>query len=407
MAQMKKKGYLVLASGRVFQGYAFGAEPKDGSGGGTSAAAGEVVFNTSLCGYQEILTDPSYQGQIVAMTSSHVGNYGINKEDVESRKLFLSGFIVQEESAVHSNYRATYTLHEYLAANGVPGLTGVDVRALTRYLRSQGAVNGIISTDGRDLKGLIKKAKAVPSMDGVDMTRIVTSQRSYAWKEGSGEWKESMMVKKPAAAPKKKKVVVMDFGVKQNILRCLVDMNCDVSVVPANTTAYEIMNEKPDGILLSNGPGDPAAVKDGVKTIQDLIGISSKAKKDGEKVPAMFGICLGHQLLGLALGGKTYKLKFGHHGANHPIKDLETGRVDITTQNHGFCVAAEKSAKGELTIAGNKDVLVTHVNLNDDAIEGMRHKNLPIFSVQYHPEAASGPHDARHLFNRFLKLMDN
>lgn len=391
MKQNRVKGYLALASGRVFQGWCFGAEPGEKSGG-------EVVFNTSLSGYQEILTDPSYQGQIVAMTPSHIGNYGINPDDVESRKIYLSGFIVQEESALYSNWRATDSLHNYLQKAGVAGLTGVDTRALTRYLRTQGAVNGIISCNGRDLKALVKKAKAVPSLEGMNLASMVSTGETYKWDKGSSE----------ATAKKsgKKKVVVMDFGVKQNILRCLVDRGCEVTVVPSSASPEEILEKDPDGVLLSNGPGDPAVVEDGIKTIESLIKHSAGQKQKGEKPLALFGICLGHQLMGLALGGNTYKLKFGHHGANHPIKDLETGRVDITAQNHGFCVEGQKTPKGEWIVKGNKDALVTHINLNDNAIEGLRHRTLPIFSVQYHPEASSGPHDANHLFDRFMNHME-
>jgi carbamoyl-phosphate synthase small subunit len=379
----KIKAYLALATGRVFEGEAFGAAPSDKS-------FGEVVFNTSLTGYQEILTDPSYNGQMVVMTGSHVGNYGINPEDVESRKLYLSGFIVQELSRTVSNYRSTMSLDQYLRENGVTGITGIDTRALTRHLRTQGAVNGLITLDGKDLKGLIRKAKALPSMEGQDLVPPVTSTKSYTWNEGLGSWSE-----KKNTSGKGKKVVVLDFGAKQNILRCLAERGCEVTVVPAKTPADEILAQKPDGVLLSNGPGDPACVTYGIKTIKEL----------ADKKMPMFGICLGHQMLGLALGGETYKLKFGHHGANHPIKDLETGQVDITTQNHGFAVKAEQKG-GEWTLKGNKDVLVTHINLNDQSAAGLRHKTKPVFSVQYHPEAAAGPHDAQHLFDRFMKLMD-
>lgn len=399
MAQVK--GYLALETGRVFEGWLFGASPND------SQTGGEVVFNTSLCGYQEILTDPSYQGQIVVMTPSHVGNYGINPDDMESRRVYLSGFIVQEQSAVYSNWRASKGLDQYLSEAGVPGLSGVDTRALTRYLRSQGAVNGIILAAGTDAKKMVKRAKAVPSLGDHDLTQLVTTDSTYQWTEGSGSWKESMLVRDLGAPTNpKRRVVVMDFGVKQNILRCLVDQNCDVTVVPASATTEEILEHNPDGVLLSNGPGDPAAVKNGIKTIQGLIEENLSRKKKGGKPVPVFGICLGHQLMGLALGGTTYKLKFGHHGANHPIKDIETGRVDITTQNHGFAVKGEKLSNGEWVVKGNKDALVTHINLNDEAIEGLRHKTLPMFSVQYHPEAASGPHDARHLFDRFLNLIN-
>lgn len=389
----RKKAYLALATGRIFEGWHFGADvPEKG---------GEVIFNTSLTGYQEIITDPSYQGQIVVMTPSHIGNYGINLEDVESKKIFLSGFVVQELSGVVSNWRANMSLEDYFKKAGVPGMTGVDTRALTRHLRSLGAVNGIMSTDGAKPEALIKKAKALPSMEGQDLVKQVTSDKSYGWTEGSGTW--SSWAKHEGT---KKKVVVIDFGVKLNILRCLVDLNCDVTVVPATTPAKEIMAFKPDGIMLSNGPGDPAAVTYGVQTIRDLVQENEGRIKKGSKPMAIFGICLGHQMTGLALGGETFKLKFGHHGSNHPVKEFQTARVDVTSQNHGFGVAAEKDEKGEWILKGNKDVWASHVSLNDNTVEGLQHKSLPLFSVQYHPEASAGPHDARHLFERFINLME-
>ncbi len=440
MAQMtKRKAYLALASGRVFEGWHFGALPPEAPQLPGERGCGEVVFNTSLSGYQEILTDPSYCGQIVAMTASHIGNYGINNEDVESARLYLAGFVVQELSAVSSNWRATDRLHTYLEKAGVPGLTGIDTRALTLHLRMQGAVNGIISLDGRNLKGLVKRAKKIPSLEGQDLAKKVTAEETYTWKQGSGDWTvapasrfdnselstvrthsgtkagaqvsnlDSGLRTGTASTSRHnvdygtgrrndgKKVVVLDFGVKQNILRCLVDRHCEVTVVPATTSASQIMNLKPNGVVVSNGPGDPAMVSYGIQTLKELI--------DHKKLP-IFGICLGHQLLGLALGGRTYKLKFGHHGANHPIKDLETGRVDITTQNHGFAVEGEKTSQGEWIVKGNPEAVVTHVNLNDNAVEGLRHKKLPVYSVQYHPEASAGPHDARHLFDRFMHLME-
>jgi len=412
--RQKVKGYLALATGRVFTGWSFGADPEKAAGAANDAAphktrnSGEVVFNTSLTGYQEILTDPSYEGQIVAMTASHIGNYGVNDEDVESKKIYLSGFVVQEESATYSNWRASSSLHDYLLKNGVPGLSGIDVRALTRFLRTQGAVNGIISTDGRDLDALIRKAKAIPSLEGRDLASVVTGGKEYKWSEGSLELPSAAQTPLIKVAHKgaKYKVVVVDFGVKQNILRCLVDRGCDVTVVPASATSDDILKHKPDGVMLSNGPGDPAAVTTGIKAIQGLVKQSEDAVKKGQKPTPLFGICLGHQLMGLALGGTTFKLKFGHHGANHPIKDLEHGNVDITTQNHGFAVEGEAGTKGEMLIKGNKDAIVTHVNLNDQSVAGLRHRTLPLFSVQYHPEASSGPHDAQHLFDRFVGLME-
>lgn len=390
----RQKAYLALATGRVFQGTLFGATPDEKKGG-------EVVFNTSLTGYQEILSDPSYQGQIVVMTPSHIGNTGVNNEDIESKKVYLSGFVVQENSSIVSNWRSSSSLHDWLLKAGVPGVSGVDTRALTRYLRSQGAVNAIISVDGRDLDALVKKAKALPSMEGQDLVKQVSSDQPYLWNDGNGNW--SVANKEKSG---KKRVVVIDFGVKQNILRCLVDRGCEVTVVPAAASAEEILRQKPDGIVLSNGPGDPSVVNYAIDSIKELIAHNNQVQQKGQKPTPMFGICLGHQLMGLALGGETYKLKFGHHGGNHPVKDLETGQVDITSQNHGFCVQGEKTKSGEYIVKGNPEAIVTHINLNDDAVEGLRHKTLPIFSVQYHPEASAGPHDANHLFDRFLKLME-
>jgi carbamoyl-phosphate synthase small subunit len=268
-------------------------------------------------------------------------------------------------------------------------------------------VNGIIASAGTNLKLLIKKAKSVSKLESADLTETVTSSNSYSWGKGTVHVLSAFQpAHKIDTESKKKNVVVMDFGVKENILRCLVDLNCDVTVVPSHASSEEILSKNPDGILLSNGPGDPAMVKKGIKTIKNLIDHNLSSQKKGAHAIPMFGICLGHQLLGLALGGSTYKLKFGHHGANHPIKDLETGQVDITSQNHGFCVEGEKTSSGEWIVKGNKEAIVTHINLNDNAIEGLRHKKLPLFSVQYHPEASAGPHDAHHLFDRFLKLMD-
>ena len=393
----RQKGLLVLASGRVFEGWRFGAEP-------SASSSGEVVFNTSMCGYQEILTDPSYYGQIVVMTPSHVGNYGVTSNDVESGKIYLSGFVVQEESHLYSNWRAEGSLHSYLFKAGIAGLTGVDTRALTRHLRSMGAVNGFITGESKDVKALIKKARAIPSMVGRNLASEVTTDKSYTWSQESYSLDSATADQRQPA--RSKKVVVMDFGVKQNILRCLVDRGCDVVVVPSTTSADEILAQKPDGVLFSNGPGDPAMVEEGVGTIRNLIEHGLSQQKKGQKPISLFGICLGHQMMGLALGGRTFKLKFGHHGANHPIKDLETGKVDIVTENHGFCVEGQKSPKGEWIVKGNKDALVTHINLNDNGIEGLKHRTLPLFSVQYHPEASSGPHDSNHLFDRFLNSME-
>ena len=355
------KAKLVLEDGKIFEGSSFGARGE---------RCGEIVFNTSMTGYQEILTDPSYKGQIVAMTYPLIGNYGVNMEDVESRKIFLEGFIVKEYSGITSNWRSKKDLASYLKDNNILAIEGVDTRALTRHIRLKGAMKAIISTQGLDEKSLLKKVKSSQSLVGIDLVKEVTSDRIQYWNK-SGKYK----------------VVVIDCGVKFNILRELEKQNCKVIVVPSHTSAEKILEMNPDGILLSNGPGDPAAVRYVVENVKRLIG----------KLP-IFGICLGHQMLGLALGGETYKLKFGHHGANHPVKDLRTGKVYITVQNHGFCM--------DIKSLNKKDVDITHVNLNDNTSEGMRHKKLPIFSVQFHPESSAGPHDAKYLFSEFIRMME-
>jgi len=353
---------LVLEDGTVFRGKSFGAPGEK---------FGELVFNTSMTGYQEILTDPSYKGQIVAMTYPLIGNYGVNTEDIESRQPFVEGFIVKECSTIASNWRANDTLGDYLKKNGIVGIEGMDTRALTLHIRQSGAMKAVLSTMDLNEKKLLGKVRYSPGLVGVDLVKEVTCGKTYMWsKVKQGKYK----------------VVVLDCGVKYNILRKLIQNKCQVVVVPANTQASEILNMKPDGVLLSNGPGDPAAVKYVIDTTRQLIG----------KAP-IFGICLGHQMLGLALGGRTYKLKFGHHGANHPVKDLKSGRVSITVQNHGFCVDIDSLNK--------RDVEITHINLNDKTLEGMRHKKLPVFSVQFHPEASAGPHDADYLFKTFVQMM--
>jgi len=354
---------LALEDATVFRGKSFGA---------AGERYGEVVFNTGMAGYQEILTDPSYKGQIVIMTYPLIGNYGVNKEDAESRKPFLEGFAVKEYSKIASNWRKEKSLSDYLKENNILGIEGIDTRALTLHIRQAGAMKAVLSTKDLDEKSLVKKAKDSPGLIGIDLVREVTSNRKYVWDRAKED---------------KYRVVVIDCGVKYNILVKLLENKCQVTVVPAQTPAEEILKMKPDGILLSNGPGDPAAVSYVIETTRRLIG----------KVP-IFGICLGHQMLGLALGGATYKLKFGHHGANHPVKDLKTGRVSITVQNHGFCVDIDSLDK--------KDIEITHLNLNDQTLEGMRHKKLPIFSVQFHPEASPGPHDAEYLFREFIKIME-
>ena len=355
---------LALEDGMVFKGNSFGS---------SGQALGEVVFNTSMAGYQEIITDPSYKGQIVMMTYPLIGNYGINKEDVESRRPFLEGFVVKEYSKIASNWRKDQGLGEYLKENNILAIEGIDTRALTLHIREKGSLKAVLSTQDFDENSLVDKAKTSRGLAGLDLVKDVTIPRKYAYTQ---------------IKDAKFKVVVLDCGVKYNILRELLRYKCNVIVLPAQATAKEILAAHPDGVLLSNGPGDPAAVDYVVKTVACLIG----------QVP-IFGICLGHQMLALALGGKTYKLKFGHHGANHPVKDLKTGKVYITSQNHSFCVDIDSLPK--------KDIQLTHVNLNDGTLEGLRHKKLPIFSVQFHPEAAPGPQDAEYLFAEFARLMKN
>ncbi|HDZ77290.1 MAG TPA: carbamoyl-phosphate synthase small subunit [Candidatus Omnitrophica bacterium] len=361
-----KKAILVLEDGFSLEGEGFGAQGE---------AFGEVVFNTSMSGYQEIITDPSYRGQIITMTYPLIGNYGINYEDVESKKLHLEGFVVKEISKIYSNYRAKTSLDEYLKKYNVVGVSGIDTRALTRHIRIEGAMRGVVSTDELDKKSLVEKIKASSGLEGRDLVKEVTCREAYDWAQPQAENKEARY-----------KVVVLDCGVKFNILRSLVSLGAQVRVVPAKTGADEILNLKPDGVLLSNGPGDPAAVKYVIKTVADLLG----------KVP-IFGICLGHQMLGLALAGKTYKLKFGHHGGNHPVMDLKTRKVEITSQNHGFNL--------DMDSFSNEDIEITHMNLYDNTVEGIRHKKISAFSVQYHPESSPGPHDAGYLFKKFVEMM--
>lgn len=345
----------------MFEGISFGAHGE---------TAGELIFNTSMTGYQEILTDPSYRGQIVTMTYPLIGNCGVNAEDVESHKPFVEGLVVRECSSMPSNWRAEKSLPDYLEENGIVGIQEVDTRAITRKLRIQGAMNVAISTTDLDDERLVDKARGSRHLPGLDLVREVVM-------DGPLEWRDEGQ----------RNVVVIDCGVKYNILRELAERGCRVTAVPAQTTAEEILAAEPDGVLISNGPGDPEPVTYVIDTVRELVG----------KVP-MFGICLGHQILGLALGGKTYKLKFGHHGANHPVKDMQTERVAITAQNHGFCV--------DIDSLDTAAVEITHMNLNDNTLEGIRHKELPIFSVQFHPEASAGPHDAAYLFDEFVKLMD-
>ena len=383
------KAILALADGQYYEGVSFGAEGE---------ALGEVVFNTSMTGYQEILTDPSYEGQLVAMTYPEIGNVGVNPEDVESMRPFTKGFIVKDYTPVPSNWRATEPLHEYMREHGIVGIQGIDTRALVRHLRDYGSQEGIISTRTSNPEQLITKAKASPGLVGRDLVRDVTCAGSYDWDQGMWElgagYKQRGPIRESGKAGRAKNgsfrtplyfVVAYDFGIKYNILRNLAEAGCRVRVVPAATSAEEVLGWNPDGIFLSNGPGDPDAVPYAKENVHKLIG----------KKP-VFGICLGHQIMGLALGGKTYKLKFGHHGGNQPVMDLTTRKVEITAQNHGFAVDAD-SLKGAAE--------VTHLNLNDNTVEGLAHRELPIFSVQYHPESSPGPHDASYLFRRFTDMM--
>jgi carbamoyl-phosphate synthase small subunit len=367
---------LALEDGRIFRGRGHGASGK---------RFGEVVFNTSLSGYQEILTDPSYAGQIVILTYPHIGNYGTNSLDSESPQPFAEGLVVRELSQVASNWRSEEEISHYLAHYGVPIISDIDTRALVLHLRKFGAMRGVLTTVGGGDAELVAKAKASPSMVGLDLASRVSTTTRYEWSKPSGAIDVAEM---SASRPEARfHVVAYDYGIKQNILRRLVDFGCSVTVVPAKASARDVLELKPDGVFLSNGPGDPEPVTYAARAVRDLMG----------RVP-VFGICLGHQIIGLALGGKTYKLKFGHHGGNHPVLNLETHKVEITAQNHGFAVDPDSLKASE--------VILTHRNLNDDTLEGLRHKSLPLFSVQYHPEASPGPHDSAYLFGRFVKMME-
>ncbi|HZU83884.1 MAG TPA: glutamine-hydrolyzing carbamoyl-phosphate synthase small subunit [Polyangiaceae bacterium] len=367
---IEERAWLVLADGTVFEGRPFGAR-------GTTT--GEAVFTTTMTGYQEVLTDPSYHGQIVTMTAPEIGNVGVNRDDAEAvgEAPRVAGFVVRDASPIASSWRAQESLDAYLARHGVVGIADVDTRKLTRHLRDRGSQNAAVGVDSPD--ALLRRAREAPDMNGLDLVRYVTPKEPYSWTEGRGAWATS------PPRPPRHHVVVMDFGVKRNILRCLTDSGCRLTVVPAGASAGDVLALRPDGVFLSNGPGDPSAVTYAVATIRALLG----------KQP-MFGICLGHQLLALALGARTYKLKFGHRGANQPVKDLATGRVEITTQNHGFCVDLSTLPAGAVS---------THVHLNDGTSEGLSVPDLRAFSVQYHPEAAAGPHDALYLFDRFTDAM--
>lgn len=368
---------LVLEDGRVFHGRSFGAP---------GHTTGEVVFATGMTGYQEVLTDPSYAGQIVTMTASHIGNTGVNEIDPEAAQPYVAGFLVRSYSDNYSSWRARTGLAQYLRQHGIVALGDIDTRALTRHIRDKGALRAAISTETHDVEELLELAQSAPPMEGLDLASDVGTRDIYTWDQGSGEWRTQNNQQTEQNKEPQFHVVAYDFGLKRNILRKLVDHGARVTVVPATTRAEQVLEMQPDGVFLSNGPGDPATLEYAVNNVQTLLG----------KAP-VFGICLGHQLMGLAVGGQTFKLPYGHHGSNHPVKDLETGRVQITSQNHGFAVAPDSLPD---------DVQVTHRNLNDNTVEGLRHTEYPAFSVQYHPEAAPGPHDADPLFSEFVRLME-
>ena len=371
---MKKRAILFLEDGTVFKGFSFGAEGE---------TTGEAVFNTSLTGYQEIITDPSYRGQLVTMTYSQIGNYGINSEDMESEKPQIAGLIIKEYFENYSNFRATKSLGNWFKENNIIGIEDIDTRALTKHIRNNGAMNAIISTVDFDNNSLMKKVKAVPSMSGLDLVKEVSTQKPYWWKEGI--WSLTDGYKKHEEPEGENFVVAYDFGIKRNILRLLTNSGAKVKVVPSTTPWKEVLDMKPDGIFLSNGPGDPEALQYIADNVGNLIG----------KIP-IFGICLGHQIIGRAIGAKTYKLKFGHRGANQPVMDLNSGKVEITAQNHCFAVDIETLPDW---------VENSHINLNDKTLEGIRAKDKFLLSIQYHPEASPGPHDAQYLFEEFADMM--
>ena len=351
----------ILDDGRIFHGNSFGA---------IGETTGEVCFNTGMTGYQEIITDPSYHRQIVTMTSPHIGNYGVNPDDIESDRIQIAGFVIKEETIIPSNWRSTQSIGSYLYDHEVVSIQNIDTRAITRHIRDEGAMNGIISSLDLDVDSLRRKLEKVPSMVGLDLVKEVTTKTSYKRsKNGTGQYQ----------------VAAIDYGIKRNILRLLESYNCNVTVFPAQCTADELLAFNPDGVFLSNGPGDPSAVTYGISMVKNLLGLKP-----------IFGICLGHQILALALGAKTYKLKFGHRGINHPVRNDETGIIEITSQNHGFAVDLDSLPE---------NVISTHVNLNDKTLEGIRCNDIPAFSVQYHPESSPGPHDSRYLFQQFIDMM--
>ncbi len=374
------KALLALEDGRTFTCRSF-------TGPGETSA--EVVFNTSMTGYQEVLTDPSYRGQMVTMTYPLIGNYGVTSEDVESDRVQVSAFIIREYQEFPSNFKSQGTLADYLKDNGILGVDELDTRALTRHIRKTGSMRAVISTKDLDPDSLVKKAQAIPSMEGCDLVREVTCRSPYRWNGQEPYYLENNVMDNTIWMHKDKySVVAFDFGIKYNIIRCLENAGCEVIVVPAQTSSETVRKMSPDGVFLSNGPGDPEPVTYAVETVRALLDYKP-----------LFGICLGHQILSLALGGKTYKLKFGHRGGNQPVQNLNTLKVEITSQNHGFAA--------DMDSMKDKDLEVAHINLNDNTVEGFKHKSLPVFGVQYHPEASPGPHDADYLFNDFVELMKN